>query len=174
MILKTILFLFSFSLFVIVAQAQINNNKTIGSDSYHQAIGIKFPGGLSITYKNFVRPLGAVEAQATFWNYGFRATAFYEFNFNIPQISNGFKLFLGPGAHIGTFNSLFRSIYYYNNGNRYSNTYLDLGVDGIFGADYKFKKIPLNLSLDWEPSISFFSNPYFGPFFSGFGGIAAP
>ena len=46
-----------------------------------------------------------------------------------------------------------------------------LGVDGVIGLDYKVSSIPVNLSLDWQPSIEFGSG--FNNGFNGsWGGLA--
>ena len=30
-----------------------------------------------------------------------------------------------------------------------------VGIDGVLGLDYKFPGIPINVSLDWQPSYEF-------------------
>ena len=30
-----------------------------------------------------------------------------------------------------------------------------LGIDGVLGLDYKFPGMPLNVSVDWQPSYEF-------------------
>ncbi len=162
--LPTIL-LFSFLLFHTFTQAQ-NNNKVIISEEnppkkinplirdsfyyntpgwYKQSLGLKIPTfyglGVGITYKNFIQKNGAIEAQGIFWQTAFLIAGFYEFHFPIPSYPE-FKLFLGPGAHIGTFYT------------RRANYNGNIGADIVLGLDYKFKKIPLNLSLDWQPSFN--------------------
>ena len=36
---------------------------TAMSQPYHKAIGVKFPVGVGVTYKNFIRPAAALEFQ---------------------------------------------------------------------------------------------------------------
>ncbi len=43
------------------------------SQTYQRAIGIKFPAGVAITYKQFLSEYNNVEAEAMFWSNGFRA-----------------------------------------------------------------------------------------------------
>src|SRR4051812_24943443 len=72
---------------------------------YNRALGLKFPGGFSLTYKKFVADKRNIEAQFTVWDKGFRAAGLYEFNFytfdKIPDLA----WFVGPGAHVGFWKS---------------------------------------------------------------------
>ena len=126
---------------------------------YKHALGLKFPGGLSVTYKIFVSQTNNIEAQAMFWNKGFRAVGLYEFNFAING-ADGLHWFVGPGAHIGFWKTQYQKDY---------NSSADFGVDGIIGLDYKFKDLPINASLDWEPSIVFAGSNGFTPAYGGLG-----
>src|ERR1041385_6857199 len=104
---------------------------------YNRALGLKFPGGLSITYKKFVSDTRNLEAQITSWHEGFRVAGLYEFNFysfdKVPELS----WFVGPGAHIGFWKAAYEKTY---------DSQVDIGVDGIIGLDYKFKTVPINVS----------------------------
>ncbi len=66
--------------FFIAAQLHAQTEQSTGS-SYKQAIGLKFPGGFSVTYKKFVTDTHSIEGQLTAWNKGFRLAGLYEFNF---------------------------------------------------------------------------------------------
>ena len=40
-----------------------------------------------------------------------------------------------------------------------------MGIDGVLGLDYKFKDAPINISLDWQPSVTLIgasSSPAYG------------
>ena len=128
--------------FLATAQAQLNGPAGSG---YNQAIGVKFPGGLSLTYKKFVTDTHSIEGLLTSFNNGFRVAGMYEFNFYSFSSVDGLAWFVGPGAHIGFWRD---SI-----GKQYSNQ-ADLGLDGIIGLDYKFKDIPIAVSIDWQPSLT--------------------
>ncbi len=41
-------------------------------------------------------------------------------------------------------------------------------MDGVLGLDYKIKGAPINVSIDWQPSINFVG---YGRFESGWGGL---
>ena len=129
---KTTLILFLFSiLFVGSIKAQTGS-------SYTNAVGIKFyPGG--ITFKHFLNEKNALEGIGYFYSRGTRITGLYEINYPISEVE-GLKWYIGPGAHLGFFNS--------NNGGGVS-----LGVDGVLGLDYKIAEAPLNISLDIQPAL---------------------
>ena len=125
---------------------------------YNHALGVKFPGGLSLTYKKFITDTRNIEAQFTAWHEGFRVAGLYEFNFytfdKVPELS----WFVGPGAHIGFWKSGYEKTY---------NSTADVGIDGIIGLDYKFKDAPINISVDWEPSVTLIGSAGFTPVFGG-------
>ncbi|MGI8951639.1 MAG: hypothetical protein ACR2FN_08645 [Chitinophagaceae bacterium] len=133
--------------------------KSFAQSGYNQAIGLKFPGGFAVTYKKFVTQNNNVEAQAIFWQQGFKAVGLYEFNFDITGVNN-LRWFVGPGAHIGFWNSQYQKNYSSN---------ADFGADGIIGLDYKFEEFPINVSLDWQPSITLVGNAGFLPNGGGLG-----
>lgn len=125
---------------------------------YNRALGIKFPGGLSVTYKKFISDTHNLEAQFTAWHKGVRVAGLYEFNFysfeNVPELS----WFVGGGAHVGFWKSTYQKTY---------NSQADIGVDGIIGLDYKFKDLPINVSADWQPAVALIGNVGFTPVFGG-------
>lgn len=125
---------------------------------YNRALGLKFPGGFSVTYKKFVSDTRNLEGQFTIWHKGFRAAGLYEFNFytfdKVPELS----WFVGPGAHLGFWKSEFKDTY---------NSQVDLGIDGIIGLDYKFKNAPINVSADWQPAVTLIGSAGFTPVFGG-------
>jgi hypothetical protein len=125
---------------------------------YNRALGVKFPGGFSLTYKKFVSDSRNLEAQFMVWNKGFRVAGLYEFNFYTFDKVPGLSWFVGPGAHVGFWKSAYEKTY---------NSQIDLGIDGIIGLDYKFKTAPINVSLDWEPSVTLLGSAGFTPVFGG-------
>ena len=134
--------------------------QSMGSD-YQTALGLKFwPGG--ITIKHFIRDNRAIEGIGYFWDHGFRLTGLYEIHGDIND-ARGLKWYIGPGAHLGVYNDA-----WYNDGHVYNSGSLSLGIDGVLGLDYKINNAPINLSLDFQPSLEILSHPYF----SGWGGLA--
>lgn len=107
--------------------------------SYKTSVGIKFfPMGLTI--KSMSGKNSAFEFLGYF-NDGFRVTVLSEHFGSINQ-ANNLKWFIGAGGHAGLADQ--------SNGGS-----AKLGIDGIIGIDYKFLHLPLNLSLDWQPSVGF-------------------
>ena len=129
------------------------------SADYRTAIGVKFYPG-AITLKHFVNEKAAIEGLGYFYNNGFRITGLYEFHFDIPDV-NGLKWYVGPGAHLGFYNTK------YKNNNNISDGGVAIGVDGVIGLDYKVPSAPINLSLDFQPSIEFGDYNGYGGTFGG-------
>ncbi len=126
------------------------------AQNYKNALGVKFYPG-AVTFKHFTSSKVSLEAIGYFYNHGTRITGLYEFNFPLADVDN-LNWYVGPGAHVGFYN------------NKYGGG-TSFGVDGVIGIDYKIEKAPINLSLDWQPSIEFGDN--FGNGFSGgWGGFA--
>lgn len=142
------------ALFVTLACTSATAQKSSGQD-YNTSVGVKFyPGG--ITLKHFLNTENrAVEGIAYFWDRAFRITGLYEIHGDINDVS-GLKWYIGPGAHVGFYNSK------YGGGT-------SIGVDGVLGLDYKFDDVPINISLDWQPSFEF--GKYNG-FTGNFGGLS--
>ena len=91
--------------------------------------------------KHFIADLKALEFLGYFRSKSFRITGLYEIHGNISNVS-GLKWYLGPGAHVTFFNQ--------KSGGGGTG-----GLDGVIGLDYKIKNAPVNLALDWQPSIEF-------------------
>jgi hypothetical protein len=115
------------------------------AQSYNKAIGVKFPIGTGITYKKFISQKSALEFQALYAKENFRVAGLYEFHFPFTK-AEGLNWYVGPGVHVGFYKSEYHKTY---------SSKMDLGIDGIIGVDYKFSGLPINLSLDWQPSLSF-------------------
>lgn len=142
------------TLFLILAgifSANIVNGQATGS-TYKTAIGFKF-GPAALTVKHFVQPNAALEGLAYFWDNGFRITGLYEWHGNIKGAA-GLKWYVGGGAHVDIWDDEYR------NNNRENNGGAGAGLDGVLGLDYKFKGAPINMSLDWQPSVTFIGDNY--------------
>lgn len=143
------------ALFIALAVTNASAQKSSGQD-YTTALGVKFyPGG--ITLKHFLNTENrAIEGIGYFWDRGFRITGLYEIHGDINDVS-GLKWYIGPGAHVGFYNSK-----WYGGGT-------SIGVDGVLGLDYKFDDVPINISLDWQPSFEFGN---YNGFTGNFGGLS--
>lgn len=149
--MKRIYFLLVLTLTVIASNAQ---NRTTNSMTYKTAIGARIWDGAGLSLKTFFADKQAMEFIGFFNGNGTRITGLYELHGDLSTESN-LKWYVGPGAHIGL---------YKIGGN--PKTYG--GIDGVIGVDYKFSNMPLNISLDWQPSIEFGSGTEFQ---SGWGGL---
>ena len=122
---------------------------------YKTAIGFKsLPGG--ITYKQFINKNGAIEGLMYFDKNVTRCTALYEFHYDIENILEGLKWFIGPGVHVGRWTNSFKA----NNQKKSGLNTMGLGIDGIIGIDYKIDALPFDISVDWQPSVNLTSYSY--------------
>ncbi|MBI1343226.1 MAG: hypothetical protein GC171_09845 [Terrimonas sp.] len=131
-------------------------NKSAAQD-YTTALGVKFWDGGGITLKHFFNERNAGELIGYFWNQGMRITGLFEIHGDISN-AGGLRWYIGPGAHVGFYNT------------KYGGNSV-IGIDGVLGLDYKFNNAPVNLSLDWQPSVEFGSNNYNNGFIGGWGGL---
>lgn len=137
---------------VTMLQAQ---SKSANSSSYRTALGVKVWDGGGISFKHFVNGNNALELIGYFWSRGTRITGLYEIHGPISGAS-GLLWYIGPGAHVGFYNTK------YGDG-------AFIGLDGVLGLDYKFRGAPINMSLDWQPSIEFGDNRGFVGSWGGLG-----
>ncbi len=137
---------------VITSQAQ---SRSTNSSSYKTALGVKVWDGGGISLKHFFNGNNAGELIGYFWNRGARFTGLYEIHGDITG-AQGLKWYIGPGAHIGFYNSK------YGDG-------AFAGIDGVLGLDYKFRGAPINMSIDWQPSFEFGDNRGFVGSWGGLG-----
>ena len=157
--IQKILFLICFSLsFSLEISSQSEYDKAIGARVYY---------GAAFTYKDFISDAGAIELIAAFspFSYGsLTATAIYEHHFPIGSIE-GFHWYVGGGAFAGIWLGDFVDP-------ADDGAFL-VGLAGVGGVDYKFANIPLNLSADFIPTISFLGFESGFNFYHGGGGLAA-
>ncbi|HMP91804.1 MAG TPA: hypothetical protein PKD90_02975 [Phnomibacter sp.] len=140
----SLLFSLAFSLFI------ANNVKAQATGSeYNTAIGFKFSPA-AVTVKHFVKPNAALEGLGYFWRDGFRLTGLYEWHGNING-ARGLKWYVGGGAHVDVWDENYR---------RGRDGKAAAGMDGVLGLDYKFNGAPINISVDWQPSITFIGASY--------------
>ena len=151
--MRSIALLFTF-FFALSASAQQNNTAP-----YQTALGVKVSSGVAASYKTFVTSKNAFEAQSSFFREGIRLVGLYEFHFYAFDGVPGLAWYIGPGVHVGFWKKNYRDKY---------NSTADIGIDGVLGLDYRIKNAPINLSLDWQPSLSLLGNAGLSPQFGGF------
>jgi hypothetical protein len=151
----TIGFLLSFFFFTTQSQAQ----------DYSLAGGVRLGYPWSLSLKTFIAEGNAIEAFAGSRGFGYIGSGYrsylvgaaYQLHFplEIDELP-GLYWYVGGGG----------SMYFYS----YRNSFVDDRVDSSFaiqgyaGLDYAFEDVPLNVSIDWSPTI------IFRGFDSGFGG----
>lgn len=130
---------------------------TSHSQAYETGIGLR--GGLSngITVKHFIGSDVALEGILhTRWR-GFGITGLFEIHANAFGVDELFWYY-GGGGHIGFYP-------YYDNSpfdDEFSGNTTVIGVDGILGIEYNIREIPINVSVDWKPTVNLIglSGPY--------------
>lgn len=133
-------------------------NKTANSLTYKSAFGVKIWNGGGLTLKTFLNPKNALDFTGFFRGQGFRVGVSYQIHGDLNSEGN-LKWYFGPGVHVG--------FYKFDALPADDGTYI--GASGVIGADYKFKDLPINISLDWQPTFEFHSG---SAFFEPWGGLS--
>lgn len=114
----------------------------LSAQEYKSAIGGKVGYGLIATYKTFLSESSAVDIFGGIRWGGFVAGAYWLKHTPINSIDN-LSWYWGLGGSFTTWDYGYSG---YNN-------YYELGISGVLGLDYAFDEMPLNVSLDWAPTI---------------------
>jgi hypothetical protein len=127
------------SIAVIASFVFLSSSISAFSQDYKLGLGIRLSNATptlsnSLSVKYFTKPNTAIEGLLSFGGSRFGIGALYEPH--TPMGTPGLQWFYGIGGYVG-----FQS----------NNTYL--GPTGAIGLDYKFDRIPLNISLDWKPEL---------------------
>jgi hypothetical protein len=117
------------------------------AQDYSTGIGLRGGPWAGLTVKHFLNEKVAVEGLFDSRWQGFNLTGLYEIHnraFNTDRLN----WYYGAGAHIGFYDSKHKE--WGDN----TGSYSIIGIDGILGLEYNFKKIPINLSVDWKPTLN--------------------
>ena len=118
---------------------------TVKAQNYKNAIGGRFGSYNGVSFKTGLSKGAMLELIGNFRsNNSFswvQLTGLYEV-YNPIKGADGLNWYYGGGASVGSVKTKF---------NDQSDIYL--GVNGVLGLDYKFKGAPINLSLDWIPTL---------------------
>lgn len=130
----------------LVVSTIISSN--VSAQDYRFALGVRLSNSTptlnnSISGKYFITDRSAVEGIISF---GSRFAFGGLIEFHKPFSVAGLSWFYGGGGYVG-----FQS----------DDTYL--GPTGILGLDYKFRDIPLNVSVDWKPELDIIPDINFVP-----------
>jgi len=117
----------------------------VKAQNYKNAIGGRFGSYNGVSFKTGLNKGAMLELIGNFRsNNGFswvQLTGLYEV-YNPIKGAEGLNWYYGGGASVGSVK---------NKVIDESDIYL--GLNGVLGLDYKFKGAPINLSLDWIPTL---------------------
>ncbi len=119
------------------------------SQDFETDIGIRLGLFNGMTFRYAVKEKFAVEGILDSRWKGFEIIGLYEIYKNAFSCEQ-LKWYFGGGAHVGIFNGN------YVTWGQPGLSYEVIGIDGIAGIEYRFKKTPLSIGLDWKPSFSVF------------------
>lgn len=146
---------------------------SLQAQDYQKAIGLRFGYPVSLSYKMFLN--GSNNAVEAFVNYRSRKVFSYGWTRvgigGAYQVHNpiasvyGLQWYYGGGA----------SLYFWSYDDGFADfddeANISFGIQGYLGLDYTFPNAPVNLSIDWVPTI--FINGYGSGFGAGGGALAA-
>lgn len=132
------------------------------SSSGGTSIGVRLGDEQGITLKHHMGGGGAIEGILAARAWSTNLTVLYHFFHQPTGIAPGLDWYVGAGGHIWLYNT--RNRYF---DNRYYNGNAGIGVDGAIGMQYNFPGAPLNISLDWKPSMNLYGGNRF--YAGGFG-----
>tara|TARA_R110002050_G_scaffold89450_2_gene188306 strand:- start:468 stop:962 length:495 start_codon:yes stop_codon:yes gene_type:complete len=124
----------------------------IAMAQYDYAIGLRSGGTSGITLKKNYGP-SAIEGIIGFWHDGFSVTGLWEKNqmaFNEP----GLNWIYGVGGHVAVYGDDFDGRggpAWYDHPHDIGDGDLGLGIDGIFGLEYKIPDVPIAFGIDFKP-----------------------
>jgi len=118
------------------------------AQDYTTGIGVRggFYNGLTI--KHFISERAAIEGIISSRWKGFNITGLYEIHQQAFDVAH-LNWYYGAGGHIGFWKG--KDVSW---GDNREDDYTVVGIDGILGIEYNFQEIPINLSLDWKPTMN--------------------
>jgi len=136
----------------IILYGNVNIN---AQTNYTNAFGVSIGDASGLTFKHMLNTKKGIDLSMGFPAFnGVLVSGLYEIHHGLNETD--LLLYYGCGAHIGT-----------RNYGRYHHQTGSIGIDGIIGAEYSFTEAPINIAIDWKPSINFASDFGIWPF--GFG-----
>ncbi len=134
------------------------------SQNYNTAIGIKggYPTWGALNVKHFFGgSSNAIEASLGLGNRFLWVQGMYERNYAIGAVP-GLDWYWGLGADVGFWTGNYQ--YYHPRKEKYYGGAWG-GLDAVIGLEYTFEAIPLNLAIDFGPTLRLF--PYLGGGYNG-------
>ena len=122
-------------------------------NEYKTAVGLRFGPNTGFDVKHNLDESTSIEGIVNFQWHGLLVMGLYEKNFPVIKQVDGFRFYMGAGAHVGFWSDYSKHHPWYEEDD--TRNHVAIGVDGIIGLEYTFKDIPLNLAIDWIPMINF-------------------
>lgn len=141
-------------------------------NGYKTAIGLKALWGIGVTGKFFIKENTAIETIVHYDGLGgtgtaLNLTALYEYHGNTGL--SGLRWYLGGGASVGYIKLKDMPELDGINESEADKGTLSYGIDAVAGLEYKFSKLPIAVSADWQPGYALNSGGGFGSKGGGFG-----
>ena len=141
-------------------------------NGYKTAIGLKALWGIGVTGKFFMKENTAIETIVHYDGLGgtgtaLNLTALYEYHGNTGL--SGLRWYLGGGTSVGYINLKDMPELDGINESEADKGTLSYGIDAVAGLEYKFSKLPIAVSADWQPGYALNSGGGFGSKGGGFG-----
>jgi len=127
------------------------SSTNLTAQNFESAVGARLGIPLSVSYKMFLNESDAVEGYAgissrPFYNEARVAVAYQRHNsFDLDAELAPLQWYYGAGASVGFYN--YALDYVGNSGG------IGLGISGYLGLQYAFDDIPLEITVDWVPTI---------------------
>ncbi len=115
------------------------------AQNYDNALGLRLGWGFGVSFKHFISDEAALEGIARFGGVYMsytQITGLYQKHKPLDEVLPGLQWYIGGGGFIGLW------------GGDFTDRSLRIGIAGNIGLDYAFEDIPLNISLDWIPSLA--------------------
>ncbi len=143
----------------------IISTTTVYSQDYKYEIGSRSGYPFGLTFKAYSSNEVATEFILSYRQGGFQSTILFEKYKPIDfRYSDNFFYYTGIGAHLGYTTKSKDHIFenYIIKQYPYEHQFRPvLGMDAIFGIEYRIYDFPLNISLDIKPYFDLFGQPFF-------------
>ena len=136
---------------------------TSNAQSYNNAVGLRAAWGVGGTFKHFLSEKVAAEAVLNYWNRGTlgfrysrtRIMVLAQVHNDLAEVTEGLQWYVGGGAFVGFWGGNYSRYYEFKQ--------TKIGLSGVLGLDYTFAELPINISIDWMPSLTLAEGEDFPP-----------
>ncbi|MDR1762099.1 MAG: hypothetical protein LBR55_06585 [Bacteroidales bacterium] len=144
--MKKVLILLSFITLATASMAQRRENQMW----FKHAVGFRYEllqsGMCGLSYERFWTTHSSFEIIGVgYFAEGLEVAGFYKYTSIFPGLSPQFRWFGGGGVHIASWFD-----------KKPKDPFVP-GIDAIVGLGFVFHKLPIGISVDWRPTIDFYS-----------------